>query len=119
MPPDRAPRAKKRGARLLRLAVIFITTVALVDALVGDKGLIATMRARREYTELTARLARMRLENAGLRESARRLREDPDAIEELARRELGLIRVGETLFIIRDVAPAGSSPTPAPLDDER
>jgi cell division protein FtsB len=33
------------------------------------------------------------------------LREDPNAIEELARRELGLIRPGETLFIIKDIPP--------------
>jgi cell division protein FtsB len=31
------------------------------------------------------------------------LRENPQAIEEIARRELGLIRPGEKLFIIKDV----------------
>ena len=40
-----------------------------------------------------------------LREDARRLREDPAAIEEIARRELGLMSPGEKLFIIRDVEP--------------
>jgi cell division protein FtsB len=42
-----------------------------------------------------------------LREEARRLREEPSAIEEIARRELGLIKPGEKLFIIRE-AQAGS-----------
>ena len=51
-------------------------------------------------------LARSRSENARLREQARELREDPAAIEEIARRELGLIRPGEKLFIIKDVHPA-------------
>ena len=41
-----------------------------------------------------------------LRALARRLREDPAMIEDLARRELGLIRPGEKLFIIREIAPA-------------
>jgi cell division protein FtsB len=50
-------------------------------------------------------VARQRVENARLREEARRLREDPDAIEEIARRELGLIRRGEKVFIIKDAAP--------------
>ena len=34
-----------------------------------------------------------------MRNEARRLREDPTAIEELARRELGLIKPGEKVFI--------------------
>ena len=40
-----------------------------------------------------------------LREEARLLREDPATIEEIARRELGLIRPGEKLFILKDVEP--------------
>jgi cell division protein FtsB len=62
------------------------------------------MRARKQYNQLAADLARIRSENAGLREEARRLREDPAAIEEIARRELGLMSPGEKLFIIKDVA---------------
>jgi cell division protein FtsB len=76
-----------------------------VDALVGDQGLVATFRARRQYDELAADIARLRSENAVLREDARRLREDPAAIEEIARRELGLMSPGETVFIIRDIDP--------------
>ena len=61
------------------------------------------LRARREYHELAATIARQRVENARLREQARQLRDDPGTIEEVARRELGLIRPGEKLFIIKDV----------------
>ena len=45
-------------------------------------------------------------ENAKLRETARRLKDDPSAIEEIARRELGLIKPGERVFIVKDVPPA-------------
>jgi cell division protein FtsB len=96
---------KRPGSRFARMAVIFVTTAVLVEALVGDKGFLATIRARREYDELARQIARMRTENAQLRETARALREDPATIEELARRELGLLRPGETLFIIKDVPP--------------
>jgi cell division protein FtsB len=61
------------------------------------------LRARRQYDELSASIARQRAENIRLREEARRLRDDPSAIEELARRELGLIRPGEKVFIIKDL----------------
>ncbi len=77
----------------------------VVDGLVGDRGLLAMLRARHEYDELAATIARQKAENAMLREEARRLREDPDAVEEVARRQLGLIKHGEKLFIIKDVAP--------------
>lgn len=93
------------------MALIFITSVVLVDALVGEKGFLATIRARREYDQLAGELARMRAENARLRETARALREDPATIEELARRELGLLRPGEMLFIIKDVPPADVTPS--------
>jgi cell division protein FtsB len=82
----------------------FAVCVMAVDALVGDQGLIATIRARKQYNQLAADLARLRSENTAFREEARRLREDPAAIEEIARRELGLMSPGETLFIIKDVA---------------
>ena len=64
------------------------------------------LRARREGETLAATIARLRIENAGLSEQARRLREDASAIEEVARRELGLIKPGEKVFIIKDVPPA-------------
>ena len=92
-----------RGRRLLRPVLLFITLVIIVDAIAGEKGLLALLEARREYAALERSLARARAENAELRDAARRLREDPAAIEEAARRELGLIRPGEVLFIVKDL----------------
>ena len=102
---ETAQRAQRRGRRILAGLFFFVVCVLAVDALVGDQGVMATMRARKQYDELAADLARIRAENASLREDARRLREDPAAIEEIARRELGLMSPGEKLFIIRDVVP--------------
>jgi cell division protein FtsB len=96
-------RTQRRGRRILIGLFAFAVCVLGVNGLVGDHGLVATIRARKQYNQLAADLARLRNENAGLREEARRLREDPAAIEELARRELGLISPGETLFIIKDI----------------
>jgi cell division protein FtsB len=93
-----------RGRRLLRHALVFITAVIVIDAIAGEKGLLALLQARREYSALERSLERARTENAGLRDLARRLREDPAAIEEQARRELGLIKPGEVLFIVKDIS---------------
>lgn len=91
--------------KTLHLLLVFVTLVLVIDALVGEKGLLETIRARHHYRELTASIDRLRAENADLREEARRLREDPSAIESLAREELGLIRPGEMLFILKDAKP--------------
>ena len=97
-----APRRRRRAVQYL---LVFVGCVLAVDALVGEKGLLAMMKAREQYRALEQSLAGARDENARLREEARRLREDPTAIEDIARRELGLIRPGEKLFILKDVEP--------------
>ena len=89
--------------QIVHVLLLIFAIVVVVDALVGDRGLLAMLRARRQHDELAAAIARQRAENARLREEARRLREDPAAIEEVARRELGLIRRGEKVFIIKDL----------------
>ena len=98
-------RAQRTGRRIVGSLFFFVVCVLVVDALVGDQGLMATLRARKQYDELVSDLARLRNENSSLREDARRLREEPAAIEEIARRDLGLMSPGDTLFVIRDAEP--------------
>ncbi|MBA3271975.1 MAG: septum formation initiator family protein [Acidobacteria bacterium] len=93
------------GRRLARYVMGFVTIVLVIDAIVGDKGLISRLQARRNFAVIEQSLLRARRDNVALRDEARRLREDPAAIEEFARRELGLIRPGEKLFIIKDAPP--------------
>ncbi len=102
-----APKAPlaHRGRRVARYVLAFVTVVLVIDAIVGEKGLLALLNARRDFTAVEASLAEARAENTRLREEARRLREDPSAIEEIARRELGLIKPGEILFIVKDAQP--------------
>jgi cell division protein FtsB len=107
--PSKRRRAPKRpgtrNRRLVHWLIIFVSSIIVVNGLVGDRGLMAMLRARRQGDQLAAIIARQRAENARLREQVRRLHEDPSAIEELARRELGLIKPGEKVFIIKDVSP--------------
>ena len=98
------PRRRRRHA--VQYLLIFVGCVLVIDALVGDKGLLAMIKVRQEYRTLERSLADAKSANAQLREQARRLREDPDAIEDIARRELGLMKPGEKLFIVKDIGPA-------------
>jgi len=94
------PQAKRR--RTLQMLLVFVTLVLVINALVGERGLMETLRARKQHQELVGSIERLRIENARLRDEARRLRTDPGTIEALARQELGLIKPGEMLFIIKD-----------------
>ncbi len=102
-PPPPLP-AARRWAGLARYVLVFVTAVLLVDAVFGEKGVLALVQARREFSAVERALETAREENAALRDQARRLREDPAAIEALARGQLGLIKPGEKLFIVKDVA---------------
>ena len=94
---------RRRQRRTLQYVVLAIGCLVVIDALVGDKGLLAMIKARQQYRALQQSLNRVKDENVRMRDEARRLREDPTAIEEIARRDLGLIRPGEKLFIVKDL----------------
>jgi cell division protein FtsB len=97
-----ATAARRRRRRAIEYALLLIGCVLFVDALVGEKGLLETVKKRREFQVLEESIRRAREENALLREEAEQLQNDPAAIEDLARRELGLLRPGEHLFILKD-----------------
>ena len=90
---------------MVQYVVMLVGSALVLNALVGDKGLLAMMKARQQTRAVEGSLSRVRSDNARLRDEARRLREDPSAIEDIARRELGLIRPGEKLFIVKDIRP--------------
>lgn len=84
---------------------MFFALATIVDAVVGERGLLAMLRAREQFEAGTAALVRQKATNAALLEEADRLANDPEAIEELARDQLGLMRPGEKVFIIKDLKP--------------
>lgn len=105
-------RHARKGHGTAFYVLVFITAVLVLNAVFGDKGVLAMMQARREYARLNAEVMRQQAANAQLREKARRLSADPATIEDLARRELGLIKPGEKLFIITDVPPPAAPKKP-------
>lgn len=113
---DAAPRSvrgRSSGGHTVSYLLLFATGVLVLNAFAGESGLLATRMASRQQAALAERIAAMKAENEALREQARRLQDDPTFIEEIARRELGLIRRGERVFLLRR-APAAprSAPTP-------
>jgi len=104
---DGDARKGRRGRRTLLVTIAVFVTFMVIDAFVGERGLAALVRTRQQYRELAREVARKQAENGRIQERIRRLREDPAAVEEIARREYGLILPGERLFIIHDVPAPG------------
>jgi cell division protein FtsB len=104
--PPASPAPLPARRRTFQLLLVFVTLVLVINALVGDRGLTETLRAREQHQALRTSIDRLRGENARLRDEVRRLLSDPATIEALARQELGLIKPGELLFIIKDAKPA-------------
>jgi cell division protein FtsB len=106
--PSAAPRRHdtrrvSRANRTFVAAMVILAVTVMGNSLFGERGLLALARKREAYEKQLADVERQRAENARLAAQVRRLTEDPAAIEELARRDLGLVRPGEKLIIIRDV----------------
>lgn len=103
---------RTRRRQIVTYALGFGAFVLFVNALVGDNGYLAALRTKRDYAAAVDKYQKVNLENDKLAEQIRRMQEDTSALEEAARRDLNLIKPGETLVIIKDARPA--TPPPAP-----
>ena len=110
--PRRTP--KPRGT--WRYVLLLVTILLVANAFVGERGFVALFRANQEHARLQQAIDTLHAENSRLHRYVEALTDEPYVIEDLARRELGMISRGEQLFIVRTTtAPA---PAPAhPLED--
>lgn len=106
-PAGNGRKAAGRGPQrrsFLTIVLLFVAAVLVLDGLVGDRGWLANRRARLEHERELQTLEEVRRRNEALREQINRLKPpaDPAAIEEIARRDLGLMKPGEKIIIIKD-----------------
>ena len=103
-------RAGDRSWRLwgLRLAAALALAGAIAYLpyhLIGETSAAQLERVESELGRLRADIAGKRVDNAELRRDIEALRSDPGAIEDIARRELGLVRPGEVILRFEKGAP--------------
>jgi len=101
-----------RRRRLIGYGLFAASLVLVVNALIGENGYLATIRAEHSLAQLEQELNRTRIENQDLQERIHRIKNDPAALEEAARRELGLIKEGETIVILKDRTAPPPTATP-------
>lgn len=104
--PPKGPHSAILGKFLL--ASLILSMVGSAYSLVADGGIFAVMRAQSEAARLHAEVLHLERVNRGKRSDIRSLRTDPEAIEELAREELGMAEPNETVYLL----------PPRPLDQD-
>lgn len=87
--------------RLKAMAIAALLVFGLVYGVLRDEeGVMHVFKERSRLQDLSHSVSNLREENSELRAEIKALREDPRAIEKLAREDLGLSRKGEIVFIL-------------------
>jgi cell division protein FtsB len=86
---------KKRSLLLLFLFFILVLGVLIVF---GDKGILHRLRLQKELARIRETNGKMTEESERLKEEARRLKTERKYIEEIARKELGMVKEGEIVY---------------------
>ncbi len=79
------------------LFTLFLFLILGFLTFLGDKGILHLLRLQKELVRIKETNTKMEGENRNLREEVRRLHEKR-YIEEIARKELGMIKEGEIIY---------------------
>lgn len=88
---------KKSFIKFLIAASLFIGVVVAWLGF-GERGFFNLVKMQKERQAYLERIERLKNENQALIDEIRRLRTDEQYLESIARKELGLIKEGETLY---------------------
>ncbi len=103
MPRDETPRGESNVRRKAWLLGTVIALLALgVGSVFGDHGFLSLSERRQRVQGLRLEIQDLRAENARLSSEVSALRSSPQAIERLAREQLGLARPDEVVFLLRE-----------------
>ena len=85
------------------VSICLLTLIAmLLFSLFSDKGLSDFFTLKRERDRLAHENIRLKAENDTLYRTIERLRNDPEYIESVARKELGMIKEDEVILTPKD-----------------
>lgn len=87
--------------RLLKIVLPVVILTGLLTVL-GERGLIKAYRLVNERDDIRAKVGKLKRENQYLRGELSALRNDRRYIEDIARKDFGLVREGETVYRFRD-----------------
>ncbi len=87
---------KRRG---LLLFILFSFLILGYLTFFGEKGIFHLHRLQKELARIEEANKKMEEENQKLREEVKRLQNEKQYIEEIARKELGMVKEGELIYL--------------------
>jgi len=90
-------RFEMKRKRIL-LFTFFLFLILAFLTFFGDKGILHLLRLQKELVQIKEMNTKMEEENRHLKEEVNRLKHEKRYIEEIARKELGMVKEGEILY---------------------
>jgi len=83
-----------------RILILVIISLLILGSLTffGEKGIFNLLRLRKEVARIKEKNVQLEEENQKLKEEVKRLQSDKRYIEEIARKELGMVKEGEIIY---------------------
>jgi len=97
---DDIPQGQRQSTLFGKLAILVVLLILGV-ALFGEKGVVRLIKLMHEREHLAQEVQRLKEENDRLRHTIEALRSDQRYLEQLARKELGMVREDEMVFQFR------------------
>src|SRR4030066_2140438 len=84
--------------RRILLFILFLFLILGFLTFFGDKGILHLLRLQKELARIKEMNIKMGEENQRLKQEVRRLQYEKRYIEEIARKELGMVKEGEIIY---------------------
>ena len=101
MPKKDSPQRQTKGPRPGLILLLCFLGLLLLLSLLGDRGLLQLYDMGRVKAHLELEIETLKHDNALLRHEVEAMRRHPSHAEEIARRDLGLVRPGEIVYQFR------------------
>jgi cell division protein FtsL len=90
--------------RKRRILILILICLLILGSLTffGEKGILNLLHLRKEVVRIKEKNLRLEEENQKLKEEVKRLQSDKRYIEEIARKELGMVKEGEIIYRFED-----------------
>ena len=110
-------RVRLGGIRFFAIAGLVLLVLLLYRFWFGESGWFALRQLEADVATQDARTTALAERNRALATEVRALKAGPEAVEGRARTDLGMVKEGETLYLVVDEAPAAApeeEPEPGP-----
>lgn len=93
--------SNREKKQLPYIGVFLLILLLLWIVFAPDRGILALYKSNKEIQRLQAENAKLEQENMVLQEEINRLQNDPAFLEEKARKEYGMLKDNEVLYIFK------------------